>query len=99
MNTRKYKGKTLREWAREKNINPNTLRTRIITYGWSWERALSTPVQGPVHKGKTAAWWSKEKNIGLSTLGNRVYTKGWSWEKALNTPVIDYEAIQNMQNR
>ena len=35
--------KTLAEWARELNMAEGTISSRIDTYGWSVERALSTP--------------------------------------------------------
>lgn len=40
-----YKGEThtLSEWARIKHINKNTLRGRIVFYGWNIEKALNTP--------------------------------------------------------
>ena len=39
-----YKGHTATEWAKIKNIKYTTLYCRIFAYGWSWERALNTPV-------------------------------------------------------
>jgi len=41
-----HNGKTqiLFDWARELNINPNTLVCRILRYGWSTQEALTTPV-------------------------------------------------------
>lgn len=35
----------LAEWAREAGIPANTLRARISLYGWSIEKALSTPLR------------------------------------------------------
>lgn len=35
---------TLSNWARRLKIHPETLRNRINNYGWSVERALTTPV-------------------------------------------------------
>lgn len=42
-----HQGRTmsLSEWAREKGIREVTLNTRISTYGWSIERALTEPVR------------------------------------------------------
>lgn len=39
-----YQGKCLAEWAEEVGIGYQTLRKRIDA-GWTWERALSTPVR------------------------------------------------------
>lgn len=42
-----YNGKTqtLKEWARELGINNTTLHNRINYYGWSIEKAFTTPVR------------------------------------------------------
>ena len=42
-----FQGKTqcLADWAEELDINPITLHARIRRYGWSVERALTTPVK------------------------------------------------------
>ena len=37
--------KTIAEWAEESGMNYSTLYTRIITNGWSLERALTEPVK------------------------------------------------------
>jgi hypothetical protein len=43
-----FNGKTLSiaEWAREIGVSSNTLYTRILTKGWSIEKALTTPLRG-----------------------------------------------------
>lgn len=42
-----FNGKTqcLTDWAEELNINMGTLYARLTTYGWSIERALTTPIR------------------------------------------------------
>ena len=42
-----YKGetKTLSQWAEHFHIPYGTLRTRLVKYGWSVEKALETPVK------------------------------------------------------
>ena len=42
-----YKGKTqsIPNWCRELNLNYKTVRTRINEYGWSVERAFTTPTK------------------------------------------------------
>lgn len=44
---------TVREWAEEMGIRPHTLATRIGRYGWSVERALTTPVRKAVRPPRT----------------------------------------------
>ena len=43
-----YGGETLtiREWSRKQGINPNTLHSRLVKYGWSVERALTEGASG-----------------------------------------------------
>jgi len=43
-----FKGKTLclKDWARELNINYNTLFNRLNAYGWSIEEAFTIPIRG-----------------------------------------------------
>lgn len=36
---------TLTEWAEKYNINFNTLRNRIRTLKWDFEKAVNTPIQ------------------------------------------------------
>lgn len=42
-----YQGRTMTiaDWAEEMDADPNTLRERVVTHGWTVERALSTPVK------------------------------------------------------
>lgn len=40
-----YRDKILSDWAKERRINRKTLSDRIFRYGWSWEKALNTPVK------------------------------------------------------
>jgi len=37
--------KCLSEWAEKYGIRPHTLRTRIVTLGWSFEEAIIAPVR------------------------------------------------------
>lgn len=37
----------LAEWAERINVKPKTLRARLDDYGWSVERALTTPLGAP----------------------------------------------------
>lgn len=36
--------KNICQWGKENGIKPNTITTRIVKYGWTEERAVSTPV-------------------------------------------------------
>lgn len=42
-----YNGKTqcLTDWAKEFNINKETLRNRVVNLGWSIKKALITPIK------------------------------------------------------
>ena len=85
-----YKGKSQIEWAEEKGINPGTLCERLKN-GWSWEKALNTPVKKCTrtnYKGKCMAEWARI--IGITPESWRLrLKKGWTWEKAINTPRTD----------
>lgn len=39
------KGKTISQWARDLNCDSSVLWNRVSAYGWSWEKALTTPIQ------------------------------------------------------
>jgi hypothetical protein len=39
------KSKTLRQWCDKLNLNYRTIQNRLNSYGWSIEKALSTPVR------------------------------------------------------
>ena len=90
-----YKGEkhSISEWATLKGIHPKTLRNRLYTLGWSFEKAIETPpsrkkralieYNGEKH---TLPEWSNIKGIKLSTLENRLYQYGWSIERTMETP-------------
>ncbi len=84
--TLRYKGKTLKEWAKEIGMDYPTLRSRIVVHGWSWEKALKSPVNTYLYNGKTLTQWSQELGISKNTIVSRM-REGWSPERALNTPV------------
>lgn len=44
------KTQTVTQWAEELGMVANTLITRILKYGWSTERALTTPVEKRTYK-------------------------------------------------
>jgi hypothetical protein len=41
--THNGKTQTMADWAREIGLEITTIRTRIVRYGWTVERALSSP--------------------------------------------------------
>lgn len=47
--TATFKGKTqtISQWCRELRLNYRTIKGRLVAYGWSIERALSTPTKSP----------------------------------------------------
>lgn len=90
-----FNGKTLimADWEKELGMKHGLLRTRIDKYGWSIERALSTPVGAPrknsrmlTFQGKTQpmAAWAREMEMNPKTLKTRIRS-GWSLELALTT--------------
>lgn len=79
------------EWAKEINVTLATLEKRVRIYGWSIERALTTPVGAPKRtsrmltlNGKTQPMvqWAKELGINYRVLKSRLH-RGDSMEKAL----------------
>jgi hypothetical protein len=85
---------TLQQWANETGIASVTIRHRLGVYGWTVERALTTPVDARetmtlTHKGRTMTFreWAAETGIGESALRQRVVAYGWSHERALTTPM------------
>lgn len=85
-----YDGKCIAEWAEEFGIPDGTLRKRLQDYGWSLEKAVTTPIREKVsrlYESKNLRQWSRELNISYITLYNRIYISGWTIEKAVTTPV------------
>jgi hypothetical protein len=83
---------TLAEWGERTGLRPYTISMRLDRYGWSVERALTTPVaphrrRGITFRGKTqgARAWAKETGIPRSTILDRL-KRGMSVEEALTTP-------------
>lgn len=81
----------LADWARFLGIEKNTLRSRIFQYGWSAEKALSTPINAPrknsrflTFRGETLPMcdWARRLGLDYKTLKSRLRA-GWSIEKAL----------------
>ena len=80
---------TLTEWAEKVGISPATLSGRVNKNGYSYERALTEPVEvtyeinGEAH---TMMEWSKILGIKFSIVSNRV-SRGMTVVDALTKPV------------
>jgi hypothetical protein len=101
-----YQGEnlTIAEWSERTGLPFHVIRSRIVTYGWSAERALSTPKVSrskPRHltdlgcvtfQGETMTLpgWAIRLGIGYSTLHARIADLGWTVERALGTPARPY---------
>lgn len=81
----------LSEWADELGVPYDFLIDRIGKYGWSIERAFTTPCQtkgalysafGETH---TIAEWARLRGVKYCTLRKRIVTLGMSMEKALSS--------------
>lgn len=88
---------SITEWAEETGIPYATLSHRIRVYGWTHERALTTPNKNKSHRkasdiliefdGKELCLseWGRIYNISPATIKNRI-NLGWSAEQAITTP-------------
>lgn len=79
---------TLMEWSEILEMNYQTLRGRINNYGWSIEKAFTTPIrQYPMYtcNGETHSieGWSKILGISRQALTRRINQYNWDIEKAL----------------
>lgn len=98
-----YKGKTksLADWCKKYDVAYKTVYSRLFTDGWSFEKAIETPVVAPVadtydpekgpkftYRGKTKYLvnWCKRYKIKYSTVHDRIFVRGWGFKKALTTP-------------
>lgn len=80
----------LKEWSRILNINYSTLRSRIYTYGLTFEEAIQ---EDPFHKlielngeKKSLSDWCKQYNKELSLVENRLKKHKWTLKEALEVP-------------
>jgi hypothetical protein len=85
----KYNGKTqtLAQWCDELKLNRQSMTNRIVTMGWSVERAFTENIKK--HKlisfnGKeqTLADWCSELNLDYARVYARIYKLRWSVERA-----------------
>lgn len=91
-----YNGETkcLSEWCEELNISYGAVRARINERGWSFEKAITTPIKNhPVsieYNGitKTLDEWCAEYGMDKSLVYSRMYKDKWSFEEAITTPVL-----------
>jgi len=83
--------RTISEWADTAGIPRKTLEKRVSKYGWTVERALTTPVnahherltfRGETHSVKK---WADISGLNCSTIHHRL-DNGWTVEDALTVP-------------
>lgn len=97
-----FNGETLAlcEWAERVGIPAKALSVRITQYGWTPERALSTPHRAPrknrvilTHGGEThpVEVWAARAGLTPDALRARL-NKGWSVSDVLMTPPADNKA-------
>ncbi len=87
--THNGKTQTIAQWAKELNINENTLRNRIQKK-LPEEKIFSGAVQSKHNitfngETKSLRQWSIDTGINYSTLQSRLYKFNWDIEKALTT--------------
>jgi transposase-like protein len=73
--------------ARKHGVNPATVQERVGKYGWSLEKALTTPVRIKNEYNPSIAALARKHGLKSSIVYGRLNTSGWSLEKALTTPV------------
>jgi hypothetical protein len=92
---------TIQQWCDEIHINRGTLLSRLDRYGWTVERALSTPALFEGHKSAnrllsyngqvlSIADWSRQTGIPASTILRRISAFNWPVERALTTDQREY---------
>jgi hypothetical protein len=86
-----YVGETLclKDWGIRLGMKKNVLGMRINNYGWSVEKALSTPVgsfYGGRFSGGSLRALAEKYGLKQRTLERRVYELGWTLERAIQTP-------------
>ena len=84
------------EWSEVIGIKASTIEARVRDYGWSDEKALTTPLHNrhrPANtyeidgKQHTLQTWADKFDIKVSTVRSRIYNKGWSVKRAITEPV------------
>lgn len=93
--THNGKTQTLSEWAREYHIDRTTLSDRMAKFGFSFEEALTRPINIPrntkfvTYNGEQTTFGELSKICGISksALRARVRLRGWSLERAMSEPV------------
>ncbi len=83
--------RTLRRWCALKNLKYRSVWSRMRTYGWPAERALSTPARSfrdPLTldgETLTIKQWCRRNNFSYSTALRRLHA-GWRPEFAVSVP-------------
>lgn len=90
------RSQTIFEWARELNMPPRTLWSRLRVNDWSVADALTTPVNKTnrrasimTYNGRTDTIFNLARQAGLNpvVVTSRIRKWGWSVDKALSTPI------------
>ena len=83
----------LTEWSKRLGIKIETLRSRLLTYGWSVEKTLTTPLRPRCNNriltlnGESGTLASWARRLGMNWIGlARRLERGWPIEKALTQP-------------
>jgi hypothetical protein len=95
--------KSFTDWSKDERciVKESTLRSRVLNYKWSGEKALTVPTFASMGKrgntryiitafgeSKSAGCWAKDKRclIGEEALKARIILFEWTPEKAITTP-------------
>lgn len=100
-----FQGKNLLivEWAEETGIPLAVLRSRILVYQWTVERALTTPPGSPRKtsrmlkyngEAKPMVQWAKDLGLDYKKLKSRI-RHNWPVEKALSEPTAPCRSMSS----
>jgi hypothetical protein len=88
---------TISQWGRKLNFPDNLLGKRLLTLGWSIQKALQTPLPEAKIRQKrlitfnketlTLSQWAQRIGIRPNTLDMRIRVYRWPLKRALQTPV------------
>ena len=86
---------TISGWSRARGMLQSTVSARMRQRGWTLERAIATPLQGPGPSGRpvelagerdTLFGWTKRVGVVSDRTVRARIKQGWSLEAALKTP-------------
>lgn len=102
--TIEYRGETMciTDWADRLNMDHATLQQRIQRYGWSVEKAFTTPVRPRslivIYNGqsRTLKEWSAITGIRDRVLHDRIFVEHWPVSQAFSIPVVTEHERDNL---